>query len=46
KRLESAGARSLPIPYDTTPSILKHVLQGVNGLLLPGGSAPLTPIGR
>lgn len=33
--------RSLPISYDATPEELKPILDGVNGLLLPGGNPPL-----
>lgn len=39
-RLASAGVRSLPIRYDATPEEVKPILDGVNGLLLPGGTTP------
>ncbi|CAM9864822.1 unnamed protein product [Pylaiella littoralis] len=38
--LASAGVRSLPIGYDATPEEVKPILDGVNGLLLPGGTTP------
>jgi len=41
KWLESAGARSIPIPYDATHELLEEIFTQINGLLLPGGSAPL-----
>ncbi|CAN0378835.1 unnamed protein product, partial [Hapterophycus canaliculatus] len=38
----SAGARSLPIRFDATPEELRPILDGVNGLLFPGGTPPPT----
>ncbi|CAM9604647.1 unnamed protein product [Scytosiphon promiscuus] len=42
KWVASAGARSLPIRYDATPEELGPILDGVNGLLFPGGTPPPT----
>lgn len=43
KWLEVGGARSVPIPYDAPPALLDDLLSQINGLLLPGGGAPLPP---
>lgn len=41
-RLASAGVRSLPIGYDAKPKDVKRIMEGVNGLFLPGGIPPPT----
>lgn len=41
KFVESAGARAVPIPYDTPKDQLKYLFNSLNGLLFPGGSALL-----
>lgn len=41
-RVASAGARSVPIRFDATPEELGPILDGVNGLLFPGGTPPPT----
>jgi len=41
KWVESAGARSIPIPYDATDELVEEIFTQINGLLLPGGSAYL-----
>lgn len=41
-RLASAGVRALPIGYDANPADVKRILEGVNGLFLPGGIPPPT----
>ena len=44
KWLEVGGARSIPIPYNAPPgALLDDLLGQINGLLLPGGSAPMPP---
>lgn len=42
KALESSGARVIPIKYDWEEEKILHILQGVNGVLLPGGGTELT----
>merc|ERR1712216_174378 len=41
KWVESAGARVLPIPFDSTPAELRASFNSVNGLLLTGGDADI-----
>jgi hypothetical protein len=41
KWLEDAGARSIPIPYDASPSLAKDILGQVDGILFPGGASEL-----
>ncbi|EGG21402.1 hypothetical protein DFA_01284 [Cavenderia fasciculata] len=41
KYIESAGARVVPILYDSTPKQLKTLFQSINGILLPGGAVLL-----
>ncbi|KAK9830880.1 hypothetical protein WJX81_001350 [Elliptochloris bilobata] len=43
KFVESAGARVVPIKYDAPREEIEARVGKVNGLLLPGGSAPITP---
>ena len=43
KWLESAGARSLPIAYNSTPEEIHAILPQLNGVLLPGGGAGKPP---
>lgn len=38
KWIESAGGRVIPLPYNASAAYLDTVFQGLNGLLLPGGS--------
>ena len=41
--LQSAGARAVPIVYDAPRAEIAATVEKVNGLLLPGGGAPITP---
>ena len=41
--LQSAGARAVPIVYDAPRDEIAAIVEKVNGLLLPGGGAPITP---
>ena len=41
KWLESAGARSIPIPYDADQELVSEIFSQINGLLFPGGAADL-----
>ncbi|CAB9529705.1 Gamma-glutamyl hydrolase [Seminavis robusta] len=43
KWLESGGARSIPIPYDAGPGMVKDLFGQINGLLLPGGGSAVPP---
>jgi len=46
KWLESAGARSIPIPYDANKNLVLEIFHQLNGVLFPGGSADLPPSAR
>lgn len=41
KWLEDGGARSIPIPYDASPSLVEDILSQVDGVLFPGGGSSL-----
>lgn len=41
KWLESAGARSIPIPYNADQDLISEIFSQINGILFPGGSADL-----
>ena len=41
KWLEDGGARSIPIPYDASPSLVEDILSQVDGILFPGGGSSL-----
>ena len=41
--LQSAGARAVPVVYDAPRKEIAAIVAKVNGLLLPGGGAPITP---
>eukprot|EP01123_Difflugia_compressa_P006169 TRINITY_DN18335_c0_g1_i1.p1 TRINITY_DN18335_c0_g1~~TRINITY_DN18335_c0_g1_i1.p1 ORF type:complete len:302 (+),score=55.00 TRINITY_DN18335_c0_g1_i1:59-907(+) len=41
KYIESAGARVVPIIYDTPLDQVKSLFNSLNGLLIPGGDAPI-----
>ncbi len=41
KWLEDGGARSIPIPYDASPSLVEDILGQVDGVLFPGGGSSL-----
>lgn len=43
KWLEAAGAQSIVIPYDAKPALLDELFDQINGLLLPGGEATMSP---
>eukprot|EP01027_Heterolobosea_sp_BB2_P024030 GEZU01036161.1.p2 GENE.GEZU01036161.1~~GEZU01036161.1.p2 ORF type:complete len:323 (+),score=115.49 GEZU01036161.1:34-1002(+) len=43
KYLESAGARVVPIPYNSTKEDLIYYFNSLNGILFPGGGADLVP---
>jgi len=42
KYIESAGARVVPIFYNSTPATIDSLFAGLNGVLFPGGSASLS----
>lgn len=42
KFIESAGARVVPVHYDSTDEELGSIFSQINGLLFPGGGADLT----
>lgn len=39
KWIESAGGRVVPLPYNASTAYLDSMFEGLNGLLLPGGSS-------
>lgn len=41
KWLEDGGARSIPIPFDASPSLVEDILGQIDGVLFPGGASPL-----
>ena len=41
KWLEDGGARSIPIPFDASPSLVEDILGQVDGVLFPGGASSL-----
>lgn len=43
KWLEDGGARSIPIPFDASHSLVEDILGQVDGVLFPGGASPLPP---
>ena len=43
KYLEMAGARVVPIVYDQPADQIQKLLEGINGVLFPGGGASLQP---
>lgn len=43
KWLEDGGARSIPIPFDASPSLVEDILSQVDGVLFPGGASSLPP---
>jgi gamma-glutamyl hydrolase len=43
KWVESAGARSIVIPYDSNEELLHEIFSQINGVLFPGGNSPLPP---
>lgn len=43
KWLESAGARSIVIPYEADDNLLEEVFTQINGVLFPGGESDLPP---
>jgi len=43
KFLEAAGARVVPIHYDSTQADLKQLFNSINGILFPGGATDLDP---
>lgn len=42
KWVEAAGARVVPIPYDSTTDELDHLFDSLNGLLFTGGGTDLS----
>ena len=46
KWLESAGARSIVIPYDADEELLEEIFTQINGVLFPGGDSALPPKAR
>ena len=43
KWVESAGARAIPIFYDDSETDVRHIFSLINGVLIPGGGATLSP---
>ncbi len=41
KWLESAGARTIPVPYDADDALVDEIFQQVNGFFITGGSSPV-----
>ena len=41
KWIESGGAIAIPIPYDADADLIHEIFGQINGILFPGGSAPL-----
>ena len=39
KWVEAGGARSIPIPYDASPALVKDLFGQIDALLLPGGAS-------
>jgi gamma-glutamyl hydrolase len=39
--LQQGGARVVPIPFDTPPSEMQHILTSINGVLFTGGALDL-----
>lgn len=46
KIVESAGGRVVPVPYNANQDYLDQLLEGLNGLLLPGGSNSPSPAAK
>lgn len=46
KFVESAGARAIPINYHSTDDEIDEVMNQVNGILFPGGSADVPPAAK
>lgn len=46
KWLEAGGARSIAIPYDASTELVEDILQHVDGVLFPGGGAPVPPAAK
>ena len=44
KWVESAGARVVPVRYDSTPAELDHLFDSLNGVLFTGGGVPFTDL--
>ena len=40
---QAAGARVIPIFFDMTPDQIRRIFGVINGVLIPGGGANLTP---
>jgi gamma-glutamyl hydrolase len=43
KWIESAGAISIPIPYDADEPLIREIFSQINGILFPGGDSALPP---
>eukprot|EP01113_Clastostelium_recurvatum_P028351 TRINITY_DN34307_c0_g1_i2.p1 TRINITY_DN34307_c0_g1~~TRINITY_DN34307_c0_g1_i2.p1 ORF type:complete len:194 (+),score=23.11 TRINITY_DN34307_c0_g1_i2:22-582(+) len=43
KWIEGAGARVVPIFYNSTTAELTKIFSSINGLIMPGGEQPLNP---
>lgn len=43
KWIESAGAISIPIPYDADELLIREIFSQINGILFPGGDSALPP---
>lgn len=43
KWLEAGGARSIPIPYDSSEELVEEIFSQIDGILLPGGGSDLPP---
>jgi gamma-glutamyl hydrolase len=46
KWLEVGGARSIAIPYDATEELVHEILSQIDGVLFPGGGAPVPPAAK
>jgi gamma-glutamyl hydrolase len=45
-RVESAGGRVVPIPYNASTDLLDLLFEGINALLIPGGSNKVSTTAR
>jgi len=43
KFVEASGGRAVPIQYDLTKAGVKKIFDNINGVLIPGGGAQLSP---
>jgi len=43
KWLEAGGARSIPIPYDSSEDLIDEIFHEIDGIFFPGGASDLPP---